>query len=155
MSTLLAVVQAVVASPSPLPAASPEAVKTIVQTVAVTPEWVRQAIELASFVIPGYIASFVHSLVKNRSLKLQSDAYTWVNAALLFSYSALTAAVVLFMEGKLSLQSPDTMAAAFLTVLGAASLRYNVLKLKQNNVADTDTKTAPVASPEATPATGF
>jgi hypothetical protein len=113
-------------SASPLP--SPE---VVVQTVAVTPEWLKQFVELLSFVVPGYLASFLHTVLKNKSTKLRQDEYDWLNAALLFAYSFGVSVAVLAAEHKLDFHNPEALGTAFLLVLGAAAVRYNAMKLKQ------------------------
>ena len=104
MSVLLAAVQAVAVTPTP--SVSPEAVRTIVQTVAVTPEWVNQLAEflkqtalLLGLVVPGYLASAVHSLV-NKTKDGTKRFAQWQNAALLFSYSFVIAGLGLLADAQ-------------------------------------------------------
>ena len=129
MSLILAVVATVAATPVPTP-------EVVIHTVYVTPAWavnlgdfLRQAALLAIFVVPGYLSSWVHSLV-NKTKDGTKRFAQWQSAALLFSYSFIFAGLGLVAEATFNLANidwtnPAVIGGAFLTVLGAAAARYN------------------------------
>lgn len=135
MSALVAVVTAVTSTPVPTP-------EVVVHTVTVTvvPDWIKQTAALGLFVVPGYFASFLHSLA-NAKIGLTS----WANAVILFAYSAVLGLLGLVAAGQLdlthvNLHSPEAVGTAVLAVLGAASGRYALLKAKES-------KTEPTVAP--------
>ncbi len=159
MSALIAVTTAVTASPLP----SPEVITKVVQ-VAVTPQWVFDAANLLLLVVPGYAASFIHSLVNDRA-DGSNRFKSWFNAGLLFLYSGVLTVLALLVQGQLNLQNinwgnPELVIGSFFTVLGAAAARYAVIKAREQAPAPapttTDTTiTAPIVTSTSTTDTQF
>ena len=119
----------VTATSTPVP--TPEiVVKTVVQTVTVVPDWIKQTAALGLFLVPGYFASFLHSLADAKI-----GLTRWANAIVLFVYSTVLGVLGLVAAGQLdlmgiSLKNPEQVGVAVLAVLGAASARYALLKAK-------------------------
>jgi len=82
------------------------------------------------FLVPGYFASFLHSLADAKI-----GLTRWANAIVLFVYSTVLGVLGLVAAGQLDLMhidfhNPELVGAAILSVLGAASARYAVLRAK-------------------------
>jgi hypothetical protein len=138
MSLLLAAVQTVAATPLP----SPEVVTKTVE-VAVTPDWVKETASLMLLLVPGYAASWLHSLV-NEKKDGTNRFKPWFNAGLLFLYSAGLAVLGIIVQGGLHLNqvdwsNPELVVGSFLTVMGAAAARYAYLKARYSNPAPATT----------------
>lgn len=129
MSVLLAV-----ATATP----TPEVItNTVTQVVYITPEWVNQladvlktAAQLGLLIVPGFLASYLQS-VANKKVNFKP----WVNTLILFGYSTILAVLTLVATDALNLAkidftSPEAIGTAILTVIGAASARYALVKAK-------------------------
>jgi glucose uptake protein GlcU len=143
MSTLFAIIN----TASATPVATPEVVvRTVVQTVTVVPDWIKQTAALGLFLVPGYFASFLHSLADAKI-----GLTRWANAIVLFTYSAILGVLGLIAAGQLdlmsvNLHSPEAVGTAIMAVIGAASARYALLKARSGA---SSTSTTPEVTTEA------